>query len=242
MFEQYKKDFAKYKKKSLDEKPSRQHANFVWRKRYKQALWIFFGFGALCIIFGEFIVGIFMSIANITFAEKMSGVILYGTALIIFWYTRETYDLKQGQRKEFHEVKKQTDYEMRPYLRLQWSTNNDNLFQIVNDGRGIAIDVRFKKLKLYDQNLENIFKFKSRPSIRPNGFSDITLIELWSGAYEGILEQGHANIKSYFETWINHGFDITVTYKDIEDRNYTVIFAADKTYNDWFKIKEQKLN
>jgi hypothetical protein len=107
--DRFKKDFERDSKKELRLFP--RWVDFIWRKKYKQLLIIIDIIGIVLIFFGEFLVKLIVDIENITFGEKIIGAIYYSTALIIFWYTRETFDLKVIQQKELEEVRKQSDFE-----------------------------------------------------------------------------------------------------------------------------------
>lgn len=109
-FSKLKKEWNKYKKNDLC-LPYRL-LDFIWRKRYKQSLIFVWVIGCLFIFIIE---SIAKDINNITAGEKILGLIYYSTAVVIFWYTRETYDLKVIQQKELKEVRKQTDFQKRPF-------------------------------------------------------------------------------------------------------------------------------
>ena len=150
---------------------------------------------------------------------SLSDKILFATFLALLWYARETKEMRK-------ETMKQTDFEMRPYLRLQWLENNTNneIFQIVNDGRGVAVNVIFKKFKIGDK----FISIKNRPVISSKGWSNINLEE-FKGNEEYIVQN------------INKETEIIVNYKDLENHKYKVIFSYDESYNDKFKIKFQGL-
>lgn len=167
--------------------------------------------------------------------------------MIVFWYTRETFDLKLIQQKELQEVRKQSNFEMRPYLRLQWS--NDpmrprGVFEIINNGRGLAIDVKFDKFDIKCLKQVIRFSIKNRPLVSNMSGSIIDIIELdeTKEVIEG-ADLSVDNIKDYIETVGSsvNGFSITVKYRDIENHKYIVIFKFDESYNDKFRIEFQDL-
>ncbi len=84
-----------------------------------------------------------------TYLERVNNIILWITALIIFYYTWETGALRR-------ETQKQGQYETMPVLRVQWYSyegrleekqdESKKIFVIVNNGKGVAIEVNVKKV------------------------------------------------------------------------------------------------
>ncbi|MFC1678242.1 hypothetical protein ACFLZ9_00715 [Patescibacteria group bacterium] len=185
-------------------------------------------------------------ILNFKNNEKLLAEIYFTTAVIIFWYTRETHDLKENQRKELHEIRKQTDFEMRPYLRMQWSEDpkrKEIVLHIVNCGRGLAVNVEFEKFDL-TVNLQKIrFHILKRPLISSGGLTSVDIGELQNNIQ--ILEGGllRDNIKRFIYTAITdfeNELIVKVKYKDIVNNKYIAEFKFDSNYNDKFTIIEQK--
>lgn len=111
--------------------------------------------------------------------SSFSNALLFATAVIVFWYTRETFDLKQIGNKQLKDTRKQTDMQLTPYLRLQWNDgDNKNVYDIVNEGEGIALDVIFNPMKFQDQDIKSEYKIKSRPLIAKSKPTTVTKDEL----------------------------------------------------------------
>jgi hypothetical protein len=192
-----------------------------WAKHYRK--WLF-GLGLI----GGTVVWVFSSFAT---------AVLFDTAVIVFWYTRETFDLKQISNKQLKETRKQLDLQLMPYLRLQW--NNDRgkfVYDIVNEGEGLAIDVVFNPMKFLDQNISSTYQIKSRPLIAKSKPTTVTTDELNDTSN---MVQGEG-IKGYLERKIELGHHIEASYKDVDGRKYRAVFQSDPSYNDRFKIVEQK--
>ncbi len=194
--------------------------NHQWKKRYRE--WLF-------------VVGL-IGTGISWYCSSFSNALLFLTAVIVFWYTRETFDLKQISNKQISETRKQADMQLRPYLRLQWNNGDaKNVYDIVNEGEGLALDVAFKPMKFKDQDVPSTYQIKSRPLIAKSKPTTVTVDELNS---VDNISQG-ISIKGYLEGCIPRGHLIQATYKDIENRKYEVVFQSDPSYNDQFKIVEQ---
>jgi hypothetical protein len=169
--------------------------------------------------------------------SNFSNALLFVTGVIVFWYTRETFELKQISNEQLEETREQTDLQIMPYLRLQWNNDRDKyVYDIVNEGEGLAIDVEFASMKFLDQKIESDYKIKSRPLIAKSKPTTVTTDELndTNNIVQGV------GIKGYLERKIALGHYIEAKYKDVKDRKYKVVFQSDASYNDRFKIVEQK--
>ncbi len=215
-------------------------SNFIdyqWRKEYRKWL-IGIGIVGVIIIFSsEFLVNKFLPIGNITISEKILGSIYFVTATIIFWYTRETFDLKVIQQKELIEIRKQTDFQITPYLRIQWSNNKDEIFHIINDGKGLAINLRFLP---FSPTTELVLNIKHRPVISSGGYTIVSTDELFSNIKQPSIIQDTSILKGLILSYVKNSFSIEATYKDIMNNQYNVVFCSDPTYNDLFYINSQK--
>lgn len=203
-------------------------------------IFILFGGGCVFIVFliHKKFIGIYDGVAVFIF---------WFTALAIFKYTKETYWLKKLQQKILEETQKQTDFEMRPYLRLQWSNDSmrpRDVFEIINNGRGLAIDVKFDQFDIRCIKQVIRFSIKNRPLVSNMGGSIVSINEL--NETKKVIEGANINmesIKDYIETagFSRGGFSITVKHKDIENHKYIAIFKSDESYNDKFRIEFQDL-
>jgi hypothetical protein len=168
--------------------------------------------------------------------SNLNNSLIFVTAILILWYTRETYDLKRISNKQLIETRKQIDLQLRPYLRLQWdSGGNQDVFDVVNEGEGLAIDVTFSLMTFYDQDVKSEYQIMSRPLIAKSKPTIITTDELNNPAN---IVKG-VSIKGYLNDKLVDGFTIKVNYFDTENRKYRAIFSADTSYNDRFRIVKQ---
>lgn len=201
-------------------KQVKTRGDYHWRKLYRT--WLFW-------------IGIGGGLA-IWHWSNLNNALLFVTAVVVFWYTRETFDLKQISTKQLKETRKQTDMQLTPYLRLQWDNgSNRDIYDIVNEGEGLALDVVFEPMRFIDQNIKSTYQIKSRPLIAKSKPTVVTIDELNS---DDNVVKG-TGIKGYLEACIARNHFIKASYKDIEGRKYKVVFQADSTYNDRFKIVEQ---
>ncbi|HRY59997.1 MAG TPA: hypothetical protein P5096_01305 [Patescibacteria group bacterium] len=137
MFVNLKKDWDKYSNKELN--VLIRALDFLWRKRYKQFLVTICFVGVFLIIYSEQIIKYFFpEISNITINDKFSAIFVWITAVIVFWYSKETFDLKDITRKSL-------DYERAPFVVLNYEKDT-GLFYFKNIGRGIAKNVYMDKI------------------------------------------------------------------------------------------------
>lgn len=226
-----KKEWGKYQNRKLNY-PLRI-LDFIWRKKYKYLLWIIWGVGLLSILFGEIILrSVNINVENITAADKILGFVYFSTAVIIFWYTRETYDLKIIQQKDLKESRRKSDFDIMPYFRLQLSSEfrTNSFISLINDGRGLAKEI---KLRVYYKG--NEFNVKTIPVVAagPNNPSGIDLHHIINAT------------EALFEEWKNErtggkwDFRVEGEYLDLIDRPYLVKFKFNKNVKDFFEIVEQ---
>ena len=112
-------------------------------------------------------------------------VVLFFTFLELIKYADETSRLRKESEKQTQELVKQTDFEMRPYLRLQFDnkTNKESdekiVFTIANDGRGLAKGVTFEEFTYssVDDKMTRLL-IQSRPVISSGGSSTVSEREL----------------------------------------------------------------
>ena len=149
------------------------------RKHYKLFLFVVALLGSVIVVVSEKVIGL-----SLSSADKLSDVIYFVTAVILFWYTYETYNLKKIQSKQLREIRKQTDFDMKPYLRLRYEqdTSSQEVFEIINEGKGLAKDVRFERFNLTLGDDEISFSINSRALISPKMLDVIVYIdELYEG-------------------------------------------------------------
>lgn len=179
--------------------------DFIWRKKYLQML-------IYIAIFGSLILGLF-------FCASLNDLLLFNTLIVIFWYSRETMDLKQISNKQVDRLRVEHKTNLRPYLRLQKKIG-ENKLQLINEGKGVAV------------NLRSVYKKDSR-TVRLPGITAMAAAP--ASVTEGLTP---------LSLGINHDSDdeciIEINFNDIEGRNYRAIFKRNSDYNDKFEIVEQK--
>jgi hypothetical protein len=223
--------FGKYKDKNLKKLP--QIISYIWRKDYKKLIFLATIVLSWFVLFSDNII----SIENIPAKDELTALVLLATAAVVFWYTRETNDLKEISTRQLKETRKQIDMQLKPYLRLQWNNEDNNkVYDIVNEGEGLALDVEFAPIPFQDQDLLSVFQIKSRPLIAKSKATSVTTSELVNP--DNFVRET-VNIKGYLEQKFDLNYKIKATYLDVEKRKYKVIFKSDETYNDKFKIVEQ---
>lgn len=72
---QLKKEYKEHGKKSFC--PFLRWIDFIWRKKYRQSLVIIWIIGVIFIFLGELLVKLVFDIENITFGEKILGLLLF---------------------------------------------------------------------------------------------------------------------------------------------------------------------
>lgn len=160
-------------------------------------------------------------------------VVLWLTFLAILWYSKETYWLKDVTQKQLKHERALGDFEVMPFLRLQFvSWEQDRFMQLVNDGRGLA-----KNIKLRANHADKYYTLKVLPVIA-NGPSTPSGIDLCHiiGANSQL-----------FERWKKEGslstldLEFTGEYEDFCSRIYSVKFKYNNEHiKDRFEIIEQK--
>lgn len=179
------------------------------------------------------------------FAELLTIVLLYLTWVGALWVARETFDQKKIANKQILESRKLFEYEVGPYLRLQFMNNpskdGSNVIKIKNHGRGSAVDVEFETINISSGGPMNPIKIMTRPIMTPEGTSFVKADEL---AKENNTDNMQDNI-NHMRTWLESCIETDVLeikckYKDTAGNKYKATFKGDKTYFDGFRIVEQR--
>jgi len=140
MFKKVQKKWVKYSKKELL-LPIRI-IDFIWRKYYRPALFILWIAGVFFIIYIENIIywslskgWLSMGIENISANEKILILLYYSTLVLLGWYSRETFDIKEIQNKQIEELRKSRCLEKMPMVRLvSWDIKKKNLSLLKKEG------------------------------------------------------------------------------------------------------------
>ncbi len=159
--------------------------------------------------------------------------LLWLTFLGALWAAKESFDLKKSSLT-------QNEYELRPFLRLQWNGSEDSIIELVNDGRGIAYDVIFEEQKFEDGEVTTPLQIKKRPTIRAGGVTKVSYNELISQNDAISTMFNDRDMISHLSTKILAGLTIKCTYFDLVRNKYYAEFVADLDYNDKFRIEKQE--
>jgi len=188
--------------KKLDE--IKEKMTYIWRKEY---LWFFGG------------IAFIGSLLLIIFKVKFNDFLVYNTLIVIFWYSRETMDLKRISNKQIEYLRKEHKTNLRPYLRLQKGGGKGLI--LVNEGKGVAVNLR----PIYKDNrtTKELLKIPAMAA-SPNSFTESFI----PSGFDLELDPSVAK------------FTIQVAYNDIEKRNYLAIFKSNILFNDGFEIIGQE--
>ena len=178
--------------------------NYAWKKRY------------LRLFFGVAIIGTAVLVA---LSAKLSDYLLFYTLVVVFWYSRETMDLKQISNKQVERSRTEHKTNLRPYLRLQ--KGGERGLILVNEGKGIAVNLR----PVY-KSKEVIREFLKIPAMAaaPNSITQSFVPR----GFGSELDPGIAS------------FEVEVKFNDIEKRNYIAVFKSNNLFNDGFEIHKQE--
>jgi hypothetical protein len=193
---------------------------FLWRKKYKHII------GIACVILILLI--LFIGIVTnekilINWSDKIYYSILLLTAGVIFWYSRETADLKDISNKSIKELRKQVFLQQRPFIRLQWLAQENFGIRIINEGSGIAVNLSIMADKKPTINRSIVAAEKACKSFTDAGFADAGLP----------TDQDFEKI--YSPTQL---YNLAVNYSDIAGNKYSQEFRTNASLNDKFELTE----
>jgi len=192
------------------------YKKLIFDKGYRKLVLVLF----LVFIFTLLILQVFFNI-YIHLNNYLVGI----TAIIIFWYTKETFDLKVISQKELKEQRIQTYLALRPFIRLQWT--DGDCIRIINEGHGIAI-----QLKLSFSNTGFIRRSILCGEEASKSYTD--------ACFDDIENRNDINIRNFREVYLpkKNTYSIEVTYKDIAGNCYKQVFKTDAKLNDKYKLIE----
>ncbi|MFH1534690.1 MAG: hypothetical protein ABIF80_01765 [Patescibacteria group bacterium] len=190
----------------------------IWSKEYRKLLFIF----GILVTSIPAILYIFYDYKALSLNEWLLAV----TALVVFWYSRETFDLKNVANKQLVETRKQTFLNIRPFIRLQW-INNDGI-RIINEGYGIALNVRLSFNIGGTIHRTILSGEKATKSYTDAGFEDVV-----------DKQNSFTDSREFKEKYspIDNDYNVDVTYQDVSGIIYLQTFKTDKTLNDKFRLK-----
>lgn len=172
--------------------------------------------------------------------NKISSVVLWFTAVVILQYTKETYWLKQISQKTLGEMRKQTNLEMKPYIKLSW-LSGERTIEIRNIGKGIARQIELKfyaeegDKESYYNNLgcEKISALASGESERASFYDKSTILKVDRSDESFIFH-------IFPEKPDGHGYKVIVSYTEIDQgKKHEATFRTSWTNKDKFIIEEQ---
>lgn len=141
--------------------------------------------------------------------EILSIVALIGTAIIIAWYTVETYHLRVIQTR-------QIDISVLPSIIVFKAVENDS-FSIMNVGNGVAVNIKFDDTIL-NEELDVCLRFPKVLALLP-GTTELIEIET--------IRDGHRidfPLDAHFDQrYANRQWEITATFEDIARQKYQQI-------------------
>lgn len=152
--------------------------------------------------------------------DEADLVILFWTALIMLWTAWETLGMKALQRDKLN-------LEYRPYLQLELSEDDNNIFQVTNTGYGIATAI----------HLENFMINKADPTTSV-GFKGIQALSPGQSEHLQLKQGNLASVKEDLRKAIeNDSLDkLLVSYYDLADWIYEAHFRARADYKGYFSI------
>jgi hypothetical protein len=184
--------------------------------------------------------------------EFMNLIILFGTVLIVFWYTLETKKLRENADKTLIEVTSQKNYERQPYISLAlegkdkirithealMASENDAYEKIswyteikmTNIGRGIAKNIKVQKCTLSDiDGVEEEILIQN-------------VIALGSNSDSTQLKYGHQDHRSKLNINRLGGMfiEIEIEYEDVVGERYSARFVTDENSSDGFAVDRQE--
>lgn len=197
-------NYQKHRNKKLP--PFWCEIDFLWRKKY---IWLILYLAIL----GALIINIFLKVT-------LNDYLVYFTFWVVFWYSRETMDLKQISNKQTEHLRIEHKTNLRPYLRLQ--KGGERGLILVNEGKGVAVNLR----PIYKNDGGVTREFLQIPAMAAAPGS-------WTESFVPIG----------FDLGLNPSignFTVEINYNDIEERNYYVVFKSNPLFNDGFEIIRQE--
>lgn len=199
----------------------------------------FSDWGAL-ILFILGIISVFYFSQDSNFSNQIYIIILWFTAIAILQYTKETYWLKQMSQKTLREMRKQTELEMKPYIKLGW-LQKERTIEIKNIGKGIARQI---ELKFYAEEKDKEYYYDKlgcqKISALANGESEFASFYDKATIFK-IEPSDEVFIFHIFpERPDGHGYKVVASYTEMDtERKHEAIFRTSWTNKDKFIIEKQ---
>lgn len=141
--------------------------------------------------------------------EVFSIVTLIGTAIIIAWYTIETYNLRVIQTR-------QLEISVLPSIIVFKSVENDS-FSIMNVGNGVAVNIKFDDTIL-NEEFDTCLRFPQVLALLPGATELIKIESIRNGHRIDFPFDAH-----FDQRYANRQWKITVTFEDIARQKYQQI-------------------
>ena len=157
--------------------------------------------------------------------EILSIVALIGTAIIIAWYTIETYRLRVIQPRQIDIQLRQIDISILPSI-VVFKTDKKDSFTIMNVGNGVAVNIKFDDTVLSEE-LDIRLRFPKVLSLFPRESELITIDSVRS---DYTLDFPFDS--QFDERYANRQWDVWVTFEDIARQKYrqTLILGVGGPY------------
>lgn len=173
--------------------------SFIWRKKYKPFLFFIAVVGVVFIFVYK--------ISN----DKISASVLWITAVIIFWYSKETYDLKEVTRKSL-------EYERAPFVILNYAKDTKR-FHFKNVGRGIAKNVNMNDIVLPD-GPDCFLAAPKKTIIEPSGGYTEFILQWNSPIAKEMKNTNNADERLKLLLEKQKSVPITINYEDLTGKRY----------------------
>ena len=176
--------------------------------------------------------------------EEVTGWILFGTMVVVIFYTIETYEMRRVMIKQNKEMIKQTELRMRPLITLYFEEGREQCF-IKNVGYGAAMNVKIDDLYL-PKDAEEFhvhFVFDTIYAIMPN---EVKMIINYKAYASDGSEFSKSTVLTQF--WLHfkkQTHELNVKYKNLIGDEYSSkvqcgeignILLETKKINDYMKL------
>jgi hypothetical protein len=141
--------------------------------------------------------------------ENLNIVALIGTAIIIAWYTIETYHLRLIQTK-------QMDISILPSIIVFKAEKNDS-FKIKNVGNGVAVNIKFDDTIL-SKELDVCLRFPQVLALLPGTTELIKIESIRNGEVVDFPFHSH-----FDQRYANRQWKVMVTFEDVARQKYQQI-------------------
>ncbi len=230
-----KTHFEKYRNPKFS--PAVSYLDYVWRKHYRLLILILTIIASYAVVYSDNI----FNFGNISPTDELTALLLIYTGGLVFWNTRENYDLKQISQDEKSIQQKQFDFDNRPYLAIMYSAHLRELIHIFNKGKGLAIDVTIEPFQINEHGVRPL----SIPAIEPGQKAVVRMGPIQKSAgldgYSTATGNYSNDLKTHFTGEVEIGaVKLVLRYTDLLGTVYEAVFQADSDYEDSFRITSQK--